>query len=188
MTSHRRKHTQEFKDQIVKEAIETNNAALVARQHNLATNMLYRWMLEHQNPASKKSYQSVQPKAVSNNANKSLETENLTLMKLFSEKDLQIAILEDLFLKNKPAMTDKVEIANKWIGVVYPKTTVLRILRLNCSTYYYQISKENAVKRTAPVRSISGYSYDKSSKVVSDDQIKNTLIELLKKIELHMAT
>lgn len=99
MTRQRRKHTQEFKDQIVKEAIETNNAALVARQHNLAPNMLYRWIREYQNPSSKKSHQSAQPTAVSNNAIKSLETENLTLKKLLGEKDLQIAILEDLLKK-----------------------------------------------------------------------------------------
>jgi len=99
MTSQRRKHTQEFKDQVVKEALDTDNAALVARQYNLAPNMLYRWIREFQNPKSKKNHHPAQQTTVNSNVVKSLETENMTLKKLLGEKDLQIAILEDLLKK-----------------------------------------------------------------------------------------
>jgi transposase len=100
MISQRRKHTQEFKEQVIKEAIETGNTALVARQYNLAPNMLYRWIREYQNPKSNENHQpAVQQTTVNSSVVKSLETENTTLKKLLGEKDLQIAILEDLLKK-----------------------------------------------------------------------------------------
>lgn len=99
MASQRRKHTQEFKYKAVKEAIETGNAALVARQYDLAPNMLYRWIREYQNPKAKAAHHQAQPATVNSSVVKSLETENTTLKKLLGEKDLQIAILEDLFKK-----------------------------------------------------------------------------------------
>ncbi|MGX9950689.1 transposase [Bacillus subtilis] len=40
----RRKHSAEFKQQVVQEAIETGNKALVARCHELSPNLVSKWV------------------------------------------------------------------------------------------------------------------------------------------------
>ncbi|WP_418921808.1 transposase, partial [Bacillus subtilis] len=40
----RRKHSAEFKQQVVQEAIETGNKALVARRHELSPNLVSKWV------------------------------------------------------------------------------------------------------------------------------------------------
>jgi transposase len=98
----RKRYSQEFKDQIVKESLEVGNAAIVARKNDLSANMVSRWVREHKNqnhvgigafPVRNVSY--------SQNA-KALESENEKLKKLLGEKDLEIAILKDLVKKTNP--------------------------------------------------------------------------------------
>jgi transposase-like protein len=50
MSKTRRKYSKEFKEKVIKEAIETGNATLVARQYGLNTSMLNRWVREFKNP------------------------------------------------------------------------------------------------------------------------------------------
>ena len=45
----RKRYSQEFKDQIVKESLEVGNAAIVARKNDLSANMVSRWVREHKN-------------------------------------------------------------------------------------------------------------------------------------------
>ena len=45
----RKRYSQEFKDQVVKECIEVGNAAIVARKNDLSANMVSRWVREHKN-------------------------------------------------------------------------------------------------------------------------------------------
>ncbi|MEK4381415.1 transposase [Aeribacillus sp. FSL K6-2848] len=40
----RRKHSKEFKLQVVKEALEVGNKALVARRYELSPNLVQRWV------------------------------------------------------------------------------------------------------------------------------------------------
>lgn len=40
----RRKHFIEFKQQVVQEVIETGNKALVARRHDLSSNLVHKWV------------------------------------------------------------------------------------------------------------------------------------------------
>lgn len=81
-------YSPEFKQQVVREARETGNAALVARQHQLNPAMVRRWVRE----ALTAEYPD--PQALS------LAEENERLKRLLAERDLQIAMLQD-FLRKK---------------------------------------------------------------------------------------
>ncbi|MBV1819143.1 transposase [Anaerosalibacter bizertensis] len=93
-----KRYPEEFKRQIIKEVEETGNATLVARRHDLVPGTVTRWVRE-----SKKENGLILSYNYSNNINaKSLEEENEQLKKLLGEKDLEIAILKDLFKKTNP--------------------------------------------------------------------------------------
>jgi transposase-like protein len=97
MTQKRKKYTQEFKDSIIKAAIETGNMALVARQNSLSKELVYKWV--RQSKESSRDSKANIKKLVDNSSVKILEAENETLKKLLGEKDLEIAILKDLLKK-----------------------------------------------------------------------------------------
>lgn len=97
MSKARKQYSKEFKEKVIKEAIETGNAALVARQYELSANMLSRWVREFKNP--KKQTPDHREYKDYHAAMKMLESENETLKKLLGDKDLKIAILEDLLKK-----------------------------------------------------------------------------------------
>jgi transposase-like protein len=121
----RKRYTQEFKDQVIKESLEVGNANIVARKHDLSANMVSRWVREHKNQnklASGFPYSNGH-----NQSAKALESENEKLKKLLGEKDLEIAILKDLVKKTNPQLKI-IEIASKWIAKGY------------CATWYYDWS------------------------------------------------
>ncbi|WP_423739210.1 IS3 family transposase [Clostridium thermarum] len=157
MTQSRKKYTQEFKESIVKAAIETGNAALITRQHGISKELVYRWIRQSKetNKTSKTNSNKVN---TDSSSLKTLETENETLKKLLGEKDL--------------------EIANKWIEAGYPKAKVLRIVGLNRSTYYYNLSGLKDVKGKSTGRLIAGYSLNKKGYKVPDEQIKEYIIQI----------
>lgn len=97
MSKPRKQYSKEFKEKVVKEAIETGNATLVARQYDLNSNMLNRWVREFKNPRKKPTVH--QEYKDHTGAMKMLASENETLKKLLGDKDLKIAILEDLLKK-----------------------------------------------------------------------------------------
>lgn len=97
----RKRYSQEFKDQVVKECLEVGNAAIVARKHDLSSNMVSRWVREHKN-ATNPVAGSVYSNGAYNQSPKALESENEKLKKLLGEKDLEIAILRDLVKKTNP--------------------------------------------------------------------------------------
>lgn len=87
----RRRYTEEFKQQVVKEAKETRNAALVARNHDLSPSLVAKWIRETDYPI---------PKGIPmTKENKEIIKENILLKKLLAEKELQNAILQDLLKK-----------------------------------------------------------------------------------------
>lgn len=171
----RKKYTDEFKQQIVKEAIETGNMSLVARQHEIAKSMVAKWVKDFKNPPVPKS----KGKTIDNSYYKEIEAENDKLKKLLGEKDLEIAILKDLLKKNKPSIEDKVSIADRWIGFGYKIVLVLRIVGLSRSTYYYHSSRIGLKKRAGGGRPCPGYSLDKANNRISDEQIKEWLSEII---------
>ncbi len=72
-----KRYPEEFKRQIIREVEETGNATLVSRRQTKVPGTVTRWVRE-----SKK--------------------QNEQLKKLLGEKDLEIAILKDLFKKTNP--------------------------------------------------------------------------------------
>ncbi|GAW28870.1 transposase [Carboxydocella sp. ULO1] len=94
-----RKYTAEFKNQVIKEALETGNNAIVARRHELNPNMVSRWVREykqdkhHSLPVEHSIINEIYPDY------KQLTKENEQPKKLLDEKDLEIAILRDLVKK-----------------------------------------------------------------------------------------
>lgn len=106
----RRRFTMEFKQQVIQEAKEVNNAAQVARRHNLNAKMLYRWMEQAEHTDWKTT--DVSAKAISSympspREFRTLEGENKQLKELLGEKDLEIAVLRDLLKKQRPAYRTK---------------------------------------------------------------------------------
>ena len=101
----RKRYTQEFKKQVVQEAVEVGNAAQVARRHDLNPQQVYEWMKKskHQewkqtSPAAKK----IAPYTPSLQEFTDIEAENDKLKRILGEKDLEIEILRDLVKKTDP--------------------------------------------------------------------------------------
>ena len=105
----RKRYSQEFKDQIVKESLEVGNAAIVARKNDLSANMVSRWVREHKNQNNIGIRIGAIPVRIGsyNQSAKALESENEKLKKLLGEKDLEIAILKDLVKKTNPQLKIK---------------------------------------------------------------------------------
>ncbi|MGB9846810.1 MAG: transposase [Desulfotomaculales bacterium] len=105
----RKQYSPEMKMQIVKEALETGNASIVARRHDIASSLVARWVRYY------KQYGTFCPqkeKPQTNGAGtphdyKKVAQENEQLKKLLGEKDLEIAILRDLLKKTNPLLPIK---------------------------------------------------------------------------------
>lgn len=99
----RRRHSSEAKLQVVKEALETGNGALVARRHELSASMVSRWVREYRK-YGESAFNKGNSKMVvmSNNSHHRLEDENERLKKILGEKELEVAILRDLLKKQNP--------------------------------------------------------------------------------------
>nr|WGE05806.1 transposase [Bacillus subtilis] len=104
----RRKHSAEFKQQVVQEAIETGNKALVARRHELSPNLVSKWVKAFQEKRQSRSFLSIQD-IVSPSGIKQLEEENDQLKKLLGEKDLEISILRDVLKKKNPHLLKRLK-------------------------------------------------------------------------------
>jgi transposase len=94
----RRKHSKEFKLQVVREALEVGNKSLVARRYELSPNLVQRWVKAYEDG---QLGQETSPSSSATEV-KRLEKENEQLKKLLGEKDLEIAILRDLIKKKNP--------------------------------------------------------------------------------------
>ena len=101
----RKRYSKEFKLQIIKDALETNNTALVARRYDLNANMVHRWIREYHNG----HYGNVDVAVLPDIDAKKLTSENDQLKKLLGEKDLEIAILRDLLKKANPHLLKKLK-------------------------------------------------------------------------------
>ncbi|MBC7129654.1 transposase [Candidatus Bathyarchaeota archaeon] len=104
----RKQYSPEMKMQIVKETLETGNASIVARRHDIAPSLVARWVRCY------KRYGTFLQKGTpgTNGAGtphdyKRMAQENEQLKKLLGEKDLEIAILRDLLKKTNPPLPIK---------------------------------------------------------------------------------
>ncbi len=100
-----KRHPEEFKKQVVKEALETGNSSLVGRKYNISPSIVARWVRAVKpDPMKKMTRKALQastnliedPKE----AKKAIE-QNVQLKKLIGEKELEIEILRDLLKKTK---------------------------------------------------------------------------------------
>jgi transposase-like protein len=93
-------YTDEFKEQILKEVDETENAALVARNHNIPCTTINVWVKNRKNIGRNNSARGPKSSSFNSNSyNKEIEKENDQLKRILGEKDLEIAILKDLLKK-----------------------------------------------------------------------------------------
>jgi transposase len=100
-----KRHSEEFKKQVVKEALETGNSSIVGRKHNISPSIVARWVrTEKPSPMINMTRKALQatpglfedPKE----AKKAVE-QNIQLKKLIGDKELEIEILRDLLKKMK---------------------------------------------------------------------------------------
>lgn len=100
----RNTYTQEFKQQVIKEANETGNCTIVARRYDINPNVLARWVREHKGNGSITSNSIIVSSDV-----KQIEDENEKLKKLLGEKELENQILRDLIKKSNPHLLKKLK-------------------------------------------------------------------------------
>jgi len=98
-----------MKMQIVKETMETGNASIVARRHDVSPSLVARWVRCYK----KSGTFYPQKEAPGTNGTgtlhdyKRMAQENEQLKKLLGEKDLEIAILRDLLKKTSQLLPTK---------------------------------------------------------------------------------
>jgi len=103
----RKQYSPEMKMQIVKEAIETGNASIVARRHDIAPSLVARWTRCYKRYGNFYPQKDVPRSNSSSPDYKRMAQENEQLKKLLGEKDLEIAILRDLLKKTNPPLPIK---------------------------------------------------------------------------------
>ncbi|WCK54415.1 transposase [Aneurinibacillus sp. Ricciae_BoGa-3] len=104
----RRKFSAEFKMQVIQECLETGNISIVARKHDVGSNVIGRWVREYKEQGAVPPTKG-RPTRVTDMEHQQLvqeheqiEQENDQLKKLLGEKDLEIAVLRDLVKKKNP--------------------------------------------------------------------------------------
>jgi transposase len=98
-----RKYEKEFKEKLVKEALETGNNSLVARKYNINPGVVCRWVRD----SKKQPYKKMQAKALESYHSISEEPTDLgvalkqihQLKAIVGKKELEIAVLTDLLKK-----------------------------------------------------------------------------------------
>ena len=99
----KRRYEKEFKDKLIKEALETGNSSLVARKYNINPGVLCRWVRD----SKKQPYKEIQAKALGSYHSISEEPTDLELAlkqirqlkRIVGKKELEIDVLTDLFKK-----------------------------------------------------------------------------------------
>ena len=96
----KKRYTDEFKEQIIKECHETGNMSLVARRYEISKNTIYYWMRSYRKKGTLKATQTNEREL-----QKQLEkvsSENERLKRILGEKDLKLAVIEDLLKISNP--------------------------------------------------------------------------------------
>lgn len=110
----RRKFSQKFKEQVVKECLETGNVSIVARKHEIRSNVVNRWVTLYKNGG----LSTGKPGAGETNVTgdeyqhlvaekKELEKANEQLKRTLGEQTLEVSILRDLLKKANPHLRTK---------------------------------------------------------------------------------
>lgn len=100
-----KKYSEEFKKQVIKEALETDNASLVGRKHDISPSIVARWVRVGKiNPMKIMTNKALQDSITLAEDPKEIKKafeQNTQLKKLIGEKELEIEILRDLLKKMK---------------------------------------------------------------------------------------
>ncbi|WP_094545510.1 transposase [Petroclostridium xylanilyticum] len=99
----RRKFSQEFKEKLIKEALETGNASVVARKYDINPTVVSRWVRD----SKKQPQKEIQKKALIPYQNLSQEPTDLDsalkqiqqLKGIIGKKELEIEVLSELLKK-----------------------------------------------------------------------------------------
>ena len=104
----RKQYSPELKKQIVKEVLETGNASIVARRHDISASLVNRWVKSYKEygenvfRSGNGLHKSKQlPITYNIEEFKKLSSENDILKKILGEKDLEVEILRDLLKKKR---------------------------------------------------------------------------------------
>jgi transposase len=110
----RRKFSKQFKEQVVRECLETGSVPIVARKHDIRPNVVGRWVREHENGGLQSSKLHAPATNVTAeeykqllNEKKELQDKNEQLKKTLGEQTLEVAILRDLLKKASPHLRTK---------------------------------------------------------------------------------
>ena len=105
----RKRHTQKLKDQVIKEALETGNSALVARRYELSGSLVALWVREFKSGKySTGSNNELNFKDLTRE-NLQLYQENDQLKKMLGDKELEIAVLKNLIKKKNSHLLTKLK-------------------------------------------------------------------------------
>jgi len=83
-----KKYEPEFKQKIVKEALETGNCSIVGRKHSISSSIVARWVREYKRNNESAGIDKNQLINYDTLDIKNIEKENESLKKLLEEKDL----------------------------------------------------------------------------------------------------
>jgi transposase len=105
----RKRYSQDFRMQVVKEALETGNASLVARRYEIHNGVVNRWVREYQDQSGSSTTNNLSEPLQTKAELKKITQENDQLKKLLGEKELEIQILRDLLKKTNPHSLTKLK-------------------------------------------------------------------------------
>jgi transposase-like protein len=96
-------YSQEFKEQVAKEAVEVGNTSLVARKHGVSQKSLNNWVQASKGKSKKRSVRNLEQvrkdiEATPEQLQDALKQNN-KLKNLLGERELEIAVLRDLLKK-----------------------------------------------------------------------------------------
>mgnify|MGYP001147382311 FL=1 len=94
----RKKYSDEFREQIIRECQETGNIALVARRYEISPNTIHTWLRKYRQRSSVKTLprgETARTKAMEQRL-KEVSLQNDQLKRLLAEKELELAILREV--------------------------------------------------------------------------------------------
>lgn len=103
MPGKRSKLYDEFKYKVALEALSGISVALLARQHQVTNRTVYNWVNEYREKFGEEAVPPADRRITEMKRLEEIEDKYNKAIHLLGEKDLQIAILEDLLKKKNPA-------------------------------------------------------------------------------------
>ncbi|CAA7600586.1 Transposase [Acididesulfobacillus acetoxydans] len=106
----RNRYSKEFKTEVLREVREVGNAVPVAKKHGISVGLIYRWGKQSEHKAwgqASDEAKKIAEYLPSPKEFRELEEENGRLKSILGEKDLEIAIYQDLLKNRQPGFPKK---------------------------------------------------------------------------------